>query len=178
MICVKCHIQYYRVSHKSVLVLNFFCHFLGQSSFKTQKLGKGNSGTRILKIDSEMAEIIEVKVATCHIEIIFLPLWNSKISISKMRGSYFWIDFQNSCAYHLANWQIFPRKWQKTKSRLTYGTPCSIHCIQTVDICIGAWRAAEQSTGRPPAPTVTSEYGQYGQYGHGGHGDGSIWRPG
>ena len=39
-------------------------------------------GTRILKINSEMAEIIEVKVATCHIEIIFLPLFNSKISIS------------------------------------------------------------------------------------------------
>ena len=39
-------------------------------------------GTRILKIDLEMAEIIEVKVATCHIEIIFLPLCNNKISIS------------------------------------------------------------------------------------------------
>ena len=45
-------------------------------------------GTRILKIDSEIAEIIEVKVASFNIEIIFLPLClcNSKISISKMRG--------------------------------------------------------------------------------------------
>ena len=40
-------------------------------------------GTRILKIDLEIAEIIEVKVATFNIEIIFLPLCNSKMSISK-----------------------------------------------------------------------------------------------
>ena len=38
--------------------------------------------TKNLKIDSDMAEIIEVKVATCHIEIIFLRLFNIKISIS------------------------------------------------------------------------------------------------
>ena len=30
-------------------------------------------GTRILKINLELAEIIEVKVATFNIEIIFLP---------------------------------------------------------------------------------------------------------
>ena len=48
-------------------------------------------GTRILKIDLEIADIIEVKVATCHIEIIFLLLCSSKISISKMRGSNFGI---------------------------------------------------------------------------------------
>ena len=50
-------------------------------------------GTRILKIDSEMAEIIEVKVASCHIETIFVPLCNSKISISKMRGGNFVINY-------------------------------------------------------------------------------------
>ena len=33
-------------------------------------------GTRILKIDLEIAEIIEVKVGTCNREIIFLPLQN------------------------------------------------------------------------------------------------------
>ena len=31
-------------------------------------------GTRILKIDLEIAEIIEVKVGTCHIEIYILLL--------------------------------------------------------------------------------------------------------
>ena len=84
MICVKCHIQYYRVSHKSVLVLNFFLPFSWTKFIQNAKVREvlKNSGTRILKIDSEMAEIIEVKVATCHIEIIFLPLFNSKISIS------------------------------------------------------------------------------------------------
>ena len=50
-------------------------------------------GTRILKIDSEIAEIIEVKVATCHIDIFFLTLCNSKISISKMRGGNFVINY-------------------------------------------------------------------------------------
>ena len=35
-------------------------------------------GTRILKIDLEIAEIIEVKVSTFILEIIFLPLHNSK----------------------------------------------------------------------------------------------------
>ena len=46
-------------------------------------------GTRILKIGLEIAEIIEVKVATFNIEINFLPLCNSKISISEMRGGNF-----------------------------------------------------------------------------------------
>ena len=49
--------------------------------------------------------------------MIFLPLCSSKISISKMRGgnfiinylSYFWIDFQNSCAYHVANFLNFSK---------------------------------------------------------------------
>ena len=42
-------------------------------------------GTKILKIELEIAEIIEVNVATFSIEIIFLPLCNSnsKMSISK-----------------------------------------------------------------------------------------------
>ena len=40
-------------------------------------------GTRVLKIYLEIAEIIEVKVATFNIEIIFLPLCDSKMSISK-----------------------------------------------------------------------------------------------
>ena len=39
-------------------------------------------GTRILKIDLEIAERIKVKVATFNIEIIFQPLCTSKISIS------------------------------------------------------------------------------------------------
>ena len=41
-------------------------------------------GTRILKIDLEIAEIIEVEVATFNMEIIFLPLCNSKMLISKL----------------------------------------------------------------------------------------------
>ena len=36
-------------------------------------------GTKILKIDLEIAEIIEVTVANFNIEIIFLPLCNSKM---------------------------------------------------------------------------------------------------
>ena len=35
-------------------------------------------GTGILKINLEIAEIIEVKIATFNIEIIFLPLCNSR----------------------------------------------------------------------------------------------------
>ena len=54
-------------------------------------------GTRILKIDLEIAEIIEVKVATFSIEIIFMPLCNSKMSI-----------FKNFCA-HVANFLNFSK---------------------------------------------------------------------
>ena len=36
-------------------------------------------GTRILKFDLEIAEIIEIKVATFNMEIIFVPLWNTKM---------------------------------------------------------------------------------------------------
>ena len=67
------------------------CSFAGFYSCKLQKLGGFWKiqeicymiGTRILKIDLEIAEIIEVKVATFSIKIIFLPLCNSKMSISK-----------------------------------------------------------------------------------------------
>ena len=58
------------------------CSFIGFYSCKMQKLGRFLKiweigymiGTRILKFDSEIAEIIEVKVATFNMEIIFLPL--------------------------------------------------------------------------------------------------------
>ena len=50
-------------------------------------------GTRILKIDSEIAEIIEVKVGTCNTEIIFLMLCNNKMSISKMTGANFDLNY-------------------------------------------------------------------------------------
>ena len=36
-------------------------------------------GTGILKINSEMAEIIEVKVSNFNMEIILLPLCNNKL---------------------------------------------------------------------------------------------------
>ena len=49
-------------------------------------------GTRILKIDLEIAEIIEVKV---NIEIIFLPLCNSKMSISKWWVANFDLNYLN-----------------------------------------------------------------------------------
>ena len=39
--------------------------------------------TRILKIDSEIAEIIDVKDGTCDTKIISFTLCNSKMSISK-----------------------------------------------------------------------------------------------
>ena len=42
-------------------------------------------GTRILKIDSEIAEIIEVKVATCNIKLFFclIVILKTKMLISK-----------------------------------------------------------------------------------------------
>ena len=57
------------------------CSFVGFSC-KLQKLGRflkiqeicHMMGTRILKIDLEIAEIIEVKVAIFNMEIMFLPL--------------------------------------------------------------------------------------------------------
>ena len=67
------------------------CSFVSFYSCKFQKLGHFckiqeicyQIGTRILKIELEIAEIIEVKVATFNIEFFFLPLCNSKMSISK-----------------------------------------------------------------------------------------------
>ena len=75
------------------------CSFVGFYSCKLQKVGHFWKiqeicymiGTRILKIALEIAEIIEVKVATFNMEIIFLPLWNTKMYYL----SYFWIDFCN-----------------------------------------------------------------------------------
>ena len=40
-------------------------------------------GTKILKIDLEIAEIIEIEDGTCNTKIIFWTLCNSKMSISK-----------------------------------------------------------------------------------------------
>ena len=64
-------------------------------------------GTRILKIDSEIAQIIEVKVGTCQ--------WQKNISYAEGGHFdlkyliYFWINFKNSCAYHVANFLIFSK---------------------------------------------------------------------
>ena len=58
------------------------CSFVGFYSCKMKKFGRFLQiweicymmGTRILKFDLEIAEIIEIKVATFNMEIIFLPL--------------------------------------------------------------------------------------------------------
>ena len=63
------------------------CSFVGFYSCKLQKLGHFWKiqeicymiGTRILKFDLEIAEIIDIKVATFNMEIIFLHLWNTKM---------------------------------------------------------------------------------------------------
>ena len=63
------------------------CSFVGFYSCKMKKLGKFWKiqeicymiGTRHLKIDLEIAEIIEVKVGTFNTKIILLTLCNSKI---------------------------------------------------------------------------------------------------
>ena len=68
-----------------------FCYFVGFYSTKIQKLGEYKKiqeicykiGTKNLKIDLELAGIIDVKVATYNTKIIFLPLRNSKMSTSK-----------------------------------------------------------------------------------------------
>ena len=68
-----------------------FCHFLGFWStykglfdhFSTALEICYMIATRILKIDLETAQIIEVKIATCNTKIIFLPHCNTKMSISK-----------------------------------------------------------------------------------------------
>ena len=80
----------YRVSHNIGSTL-FFCYFVGFYSTKIQKLGEYKKiqeicykiGTKNFKIDLELAEIIDVKVATYNTKIIFLRLSNSKMSISK-----------------------------------------------------------------------------------------------
>ena len=64
--------------------------------------------TRILKIDLEIAEIIEVKVGTRHLEIDILLLHRIKKKKIGATGanfdlnylSYFRINFQNFCGYH------------------------------------------------------------------------------
>ena len=78
---VKSCCQLYRVSSKTVYTWLFA--LLSASShakckswdvfFKIQEICY-MIGTRILKFDLEIAEIIEVKVATFNMEIIFLPL--------------------------------------------------------------------------------------------------------
>ena len=59
-----------------------FCHFLGFWStyrgtsylYSTALEICYNLATRIFKFDSEIADIIEVKVGTCNTKIIFLTL--------------------------------------------------------------------------------------------------------
>ena len=93
-------------------------------------------GTRILKIDLEIAEIIEVKVGTrqfwnWHFAITQHPKNNFGVAGANFDLnylSYFWINFQNSCGYNVANfqgcWKMVksssvgapePEKLQKTK---------------------------------------------------------------
>ena len=72
--------------------------------------------TRILKIDSEIAEIIDVKVGNHHLEIYILLVQRPKknfyvkvVNFDLNYLSHFRIDFQNSCAYHVANFLNFSK---------------------------------------------------------------------
>ena len=73
-------------------------------------------GTRISKIDLKMTEIIEVKVATRHFDIYILLVQRLKknfyvkvVNFDLNYLSHFRIDFQNSCAYHVANFLNFSK---------------------------------------------------------------------
>ena len=73
-------------------------------------------GTRIFEIDSEIAEILEDKVGTRHFEIYILLLQRQKNNLYVKVGNFdlnylslFLIDFQNSCAYHVANFLNFSK---------------------------------------------------------------------
>ena len=78
-----------------------FCHFLGfWSSYRgTSDLYSTALeicyiiATKILKIVLEIAEIIEVKVGTRNTKITFLTLRNSKMSISKLTGANFDLNY-------------------------------------------------------------------------------------
>ena len=75
--------------------------------------------------------------------------------------SYFWINFQNSCGYHVANFldcwiQVRisyvcapePEKLAKTKSSVTYGTPCiylSIY-LSNLSIYIFIYRVSKKKS--------------------------------
>ena len=73
------------------LSFHFFLANLLASTYPKTKVGRvlKTSGNLLydrhknFEIDPETAELIEVKVATCNIKIIFLPHCNSKMSISK-----------------------------------------------------------------------------------------------
>ena len=69
------------------------CSFVGFYSYKSQKLGHYfkiqeicyQIGTKILKIDLEIAEIIEVKVGNHHLEIDILLLHRGRKIISMLK---------------------------------------------------------------------------------------------
>ena len=71
-------------------------------------------GPRILKIDLELSEIIEVK---CHLEIDILLLHRGRKIISMLKVatltsiiSAISKSKKNSCAYHIANFLNFSKK--------------------------------------------------------------------
>ena len=68
-------------------------------------------GTRILKIDSEIAEIFDAKVATPHFRYWYFATTQKQKNNFYMTGGNFnlnyQIDFQNSRAYHVANFLNF-----------------------------------------------------------------------
>ena len=105
--------------------LCFFCHFLAQYSSESQCLGVFRNpqnlllmmGTEILKIDTEMAEKIEVEVGTFNTEIIFLPFChfpNEGCQLHFNFLSHFCIDYQNLSAHHQEEILRIPKHPQKT----------------------------------------------------------------
>ena len=74
-------------------------------------------GTRILKIDSEIAEIIDAKVATPHLRNWYFAIKQRQKNYFYVAGgnfnlnylSHVWVNFQIFCAYHVANFLIFSK---------------------------------------------------------------------
>ena len=92
------------------------CSYVGFYSCKLQKLGRFwkiqeicyKIGTRILKIDLEIAEIIEVKVGNHHLEIDILLLHRGRKIISMLKVATF---FSIISAISKSNFKILVPFW-------------------------------------------------------------------
>ena len=121
----------------SVLLVNSWLLFLTQENFYKYSLPLIKS--RIIGKNCKILKCAKISFTDCKVKLPPLILENDVLLLHRDREITFYVTCCNFYLNYLTYFfcildELCPRKWQKTKSRLTYGTPCMFKNVPLAEI--------------------------------------------